>query len=262
VAAAGAVAFQAPLAIRLPLGLAAILVCPGYCLTALCFPGRAELSGTERMALSLGLSLALMVVTALFLNYVPGGISLVPVVAGMTGCTLILGTAAVARRSLLEPVTSPLPRRERARERVRLSHLGGGSVVGLAVALVLFAAAGTALAVVLATTPAPATQFYALGPQGRGDGLPSTVHVGQPVPIMLGITTGPDGGQYRVVIQAGSQQLASDQVEIGPNQTWQHSYVFQLARAGAHQEVDALLLQPGSDLPLRTLRLWLDVNGG
>ena len=51
----------------------------------------------EIIALSLGLSLALVPIIGLLLNYTPWGIRLTPLVLSLLGLTLLLATTAIAR---------------------------------------------------------------------------------------------------------------------------------------------------------------------
>jgi uncharacterized membrane protein len=98
VAAAAAAEAGAPGAVRLPLALMATLVLPGMALAAVCFPGLHELSSAERGGLAVGLSLALVVMTALALSYTPWGLGFQPMVLGLSGLTVALCMAGWARQ--------------------------------------------------------------------------------------------------------------------------------------------------------------------
>jgi uncharacterized membrane protein len=80
------------------LGSAFILLLPGYVATEALFPRVGDLGSTERFALSIGLSLALVMFVGLLLNYTSLGIRTLPIVASLTSITIILGTAAILRR--------------------------------------------------------------------------------------------------------------------------------------------------------------------
>jgi uncharacterized membrane protein len=51
----------------------------------------------ERIALSLGMSIALVPIIGLLLNYTPWGIRLTPIVLSLLALTLIFATTAIAR---------------------------------------------------------------------------------------------------------------------------------------------------------------------
>lgn len=73
--------------LRVIFGIPLVLFFPGYALLSALFPGR-ELDGVERVALSIGLSICLVVFTGLALNYTPWGIRLGPILLGLCGITL------------------------------------------------------------------------------------------------------------------------------------------------------------------------------
>lgn len=58
--------------IRKILGLAFVLFFPGYVFVTSLFPERKELDNLERLALSFGLSIAIVPLIGLVLNYTPG----------------------------------------------------------------------------------------------------------------------------------------------------------------------------------------------
>jgi uncharacterized membrane protein len=66
-------------AVREFLGLPLVLFLPGYSLIAALFPAKSDLDGIERTALSFGLSIAVVPLIGLGLNYTPWSIRLVPI---------------------------------------------------------------------------------------------------------------------------------------------------------------------------------------
>jgi len=81
---------------RYLLGSIFVLWLPGYSLIKALFPTK-ELDNIERTALSIGMSLALVPITGLLLNYTPWGIRLTPVTISLLALTMIFATAAVMR---------------------------------------------------------------------------------------------------------------------------------------------------------------------
>ena len=84
--------------VRVVLGLLLVLFLPGYSLVAALFPRRDDLDGIERIALSFGLSIAVVPLIGLALNYTPFGIRLVPVLLGLSLFTVLLAVVAGVRR--------------------------------------------------------------------------------------------------------------------------------------------------------------------
>lgn len=85
--------------------LVAIFVswCPGYSFTRALFPksskknGPRSLSVAERYSLSLGLSLVLVAIVGMLLNYTPWGIHLAPISLCLFSITAVFATAAAIR---------------------------------------------------------------------------------------------------------------------------------------------------------------------
>jgi uncharacterized membrane protein len=81
-------------ALRWVVGSVFVLFIPGYVTVEALFPKGRELDSIERFALSVGLSLALVPLVGLLLNYTPWGIRLTPIVISLT--ILTVGLAAIA----------------------------------------------------------------------------------------------------------------------------------------------------------------------
>jgi len=96
---------QIPLVyIRYVLGTIFILWLPGYAFIKALFPTQLpikttdkDLDNIERIALSLGMSIALVPIVGLLLNYTPWGIRLTPITLSLTALTLAFATAALLR---------------------------------------------------------------------------------------------------------------------------------------------------------------------
>lgn len=81
---------------RYVLGSIFVLWLPGYALIKALFPTK-EIDNIERVALNIGMSLALVPITGLLLNYISWGIRLTPVTLSLLALTLTLATAALLR---------------------------------------------------------------------------------------------------------------------------------------------------------------------
>jgi len=85
--------------LRYGLGALMILFMPGYALVEALYPRGDELSPLERLALSIGLSLAVVPLIGLLLNYTPWGIRFVPIVISTNTITIALLTVALVRKA-------------------------------------------------------------------------------------------------------------------------------------------------------------------
>jgi uncharacterized membrane protein len=90
--------------IRYVLGTIFVLWLPGYTFIKALFPSEPPLKTSsknldtiERIALSIGMSLALVPIVGLLLNYTPWGIRLTPIVLSLLALTTVFAIAAIIR---------------------------------------------------------------------------------------------------------------------------------------------------------------------
>ncbi|MDV4344068.1 DUF1616 domain-containing protein [Methanoculleus sp. YWC-01] len=170
-----------------------ILFIPGYLLIAALFPARGDLEGIERVALSMGLSIAIVPLSGLALNYTPWGIRLDPIVVTLVIFSLAIGLIAQFRRRELPeenrftvPVGTYLATMK--------EEFTGGSVSRtdrvlsiVLVAVVLVAVATTVFIVAVPKEGEKFTEFYILGPKGKAADYPTEFMSGTPQTVILGI---------------------------------------------------------------------------
>ncbi len=84
--------------LRYVLGSVFVLFLSGMSLIEALYPVENELSPLERLALSIGLSLALVPLVGLVLNYTPWGIRLIPILISLTLLTVALLIGATYRK--------------------------------------------------------------------------------------------------------------------------------------------------------------------
>ena len=100
--------------LRYVLGATFVLWLPGYTFIKALFPAhtRVKTSGksldtVERIALSLGMSLALVPITGLLLNYTPWGIRLAPITLSLLTLTMAFATTALIREYRIQVHEEP-----------------------------------------------------------------------------------------------------------------------------------------------------------
>ena len=84
--------------LRYFLGSVFVLYLPGYTLIEALYPAKEDLSSLERLALSIGLSLALTPLVGLALNYTPWGIRLNSIFTALSLLTILLAMLALTRK--------------------------------------------------------------------------------------------------------------------------------------------------------------------
>jgi len=246
---------------RIVLGLPFVLFFPGYTLIAALYPRAADLDGIERIALSLGLSLAVTPLIVLILNYTPWGIRMVPILVALTvfiaGCSLV---AAAKRRKLTETERFPADIRPVLRSiRALPWKMLAISAAVIAVALLL----GFRFGVLGGSRVGEAfTEFYVLGPGGKAEGYPRRLLVGEPGKVILGVVNHEGRAtKYLIQVKDGSKLLtAFGPVVVGNTEKWEFPAVFSLRQPGQRIKVDFLLFVNGNPAPYRNLHLWLEVT--
>lgn len=89
--------------LRIAFGLLFALFFPGYALISALFPKQGRLGGIERIALSFGLSIAIVPLIGFILNFTPWGIELYPIVISVTLFILAASVVGWYRQRRLEP---------------------------------------------------------------------------------------------------------------------------------------------------------------
>jgi Protein of unknown function (DUF1616) len=205
-AAVGGAALCALLALGLPFDLLRVLVgapllffLPGYAIAAAIF-ARGRIQRSHFLVFSVGLSLAVLVLGALVLNYLPGGIR-----AGWWAVLLFLVVLGACRGAALRrpkqagpPIALSLPRANRA----QVGLLAGGALLALA-------------AVILAFVPLSATNAI-----GYTEIWIQPLEVSEGPGVRIGVGSGErDDSSYRLVVEFGDGEgEATRQLTLAPGQ--------------------------------------------
>ncbi len=275
------------LPVRIPLGLIMVLFVPGYTLIAALFPRKADLEGIERIALSFGLSIAVVPLIGLGLNYTPWGIRLTPVVISLAAFTIIMAAVAYWRRMVL-PIEErfSIPFREiicawkkeiYADENSRLDR-------ALTVILVITILLSIAALIYVIVTPKQGekfTEFYILGPGGKAYDYPTSVKGGNSSTVIVGVVN----HEYSLVNYTMSiclnntplnnstsedrswddlsyiYPIKSMNLTLAHNETWERPVSYVLNHIGDRQKLEFLLYREGNfTSPYRDLHLWVNIS--
>ncbi len=175
--------------LRKALGLAFVLFFPGYVFITTLFPNRKELDNLERIALSFGLSIAIVPLIGLALNYTPWGIRLIPILVSLTVFNLIFSAAAIYRRYRAFDPWIPWITLEKLKEELeweQSSRLDKALTVILIIAIIT--SIGTLAYVITHPKPGEAfTEFYILGPGGKAAGYPTNLTARENGTVIIGI---------------------------------------------------------------------------
>ncbi len=298
--------------LRIVLGLTFVLFIPGYAFIAALFPERGPLSdtqgdeetsitdrvrpghtgnidGIERVALSFGLSIAIVPLIGLVLNFTPLGIRLVPLVVCIGGFTVISSMIAAVRRW-------ELPAEERFRVPYRQWYTSmrselfapdtRGDLVLNAVLVVslLLAVSSVGYAVLVPQSGETFTEFYLLTENETGDlvasGYPTNFIVGENESLVVGIDN--HEGQtieYTVVVELQRVRMSNNSVtvleerelqrfspRVASNETWRQKHMISPTLTGNRLRLTYLLYkdappnEPTVENAYRELHLWINVS--
>lgn len=247
---------------RIILGAAFLLFFPGYTVMAALFPRRDSMQGVERVVLSLVLSVALVPLAGLALNYTPWGIRLEPIYITIASLIFVASIIALYRRQRLD-----WSQRFEPRLRLRMPHWGTQTKLDKAISLVLvlmiLGAAGALFYVV--TTPRAGehfTDFYLLGSEGKAKNYPGQLVLGDKAEVTVGIVNHEqEYTNYKIsVTLSGEHILDLGPIGLANEAKWQQKVVVVPTEAGEHQKVMFLLFKEEASEPYLTLHLWLDVK--
>ncbi|ELY62810.1 DUF1616 domain-containing protein [Natrinema versiforme] len=306
--------------LRVPLGLVFVLFVPGYAFIAALFPEAGEspvsadeasssvnsesmtddadsdgwyasmttqsgIDGVERVALSFGLSIAIVPLIGLVLNFTPWGIRLVPIIISVSGFTLIATAVAASRRQAL-PVEErfQVPYREwYAAGRAELLEPDTRADAALNVLLVLSVVLAAGSVGYAVTVPPDGEQFssiYLLTENDDGelvaDDYPTEFVQGESQEVIVGIDNHEqETTEYTVVVleqdvevvenetatsegeanTTVNETIVQDQREldrfsttIAHNESWHQPYDLEPTMSGEDQRI-VWLLFPGGDVP-------------
>ncbi len=258
--------------VRIVLGLPMVLFLPGYALIAALFPGSDDLDGIERIALSFGLSIAVVPLMGLALNYTSWGIRLIPILASLTVFTIIMASVAMYRRQLLVDGAFSVPFMEmyeyvktevNTEPESRLDRI-------LTIVLVLSILVSAVTLVYVVVTPKQGekfTEFYILGPEGMADNYSTQLVKGESTAVIVGIVNHEYSAvNYSVVVKLDNDTVdVSENLEhisLNHNATWETGVSFIPEVTGDNMKLQYLLyIEDNMTEPYRDLHLWINVTG-
>jgi len=288
------------------LGLVFVLFVPGYAFVAVLFPERSEgtrtasdgdaldqrnagIDGVERIALSFGLSIAIVPLVVLVLNFTPWGIRLVPILVSLSGLTLALTAVGTVRRwELPEEERFRVPYRTWIRSgREGLFSPASRTDAALNVLLVfsiLLAVGSVGFAVAVPNDGKRFSEFYLLTESDDGelvaDGYPTAFQQGEGQSIVVGIGNHEhERVQYTVVVQlqrverVGNEtrvrersELRRFQPTLGHNETWHRQHQITPQTTGDGLRLQYLLYRGAAPSTVnrssayRETHLWVNVT--
>lgn len=256
--------------IRTLLGLILVLFTPGYALIAALFPAKQAINNIQRIALSFGISIAVAPLTALFFNFPPFGIQLMPIAVVLTSFTVICAVIANWRRHTLPPDERFSVKFSRLKTVTRIfADSDSRTDKMLSVLLVLSAVVLTSTIAYTISSPNQGenfTEFYLLGSNGTISGYPVNFSLGEQKPVTVGIINHEQrDASYNLVVRlnnsTASKTYFSENVSLVDNQKWEKVFNLKPDQRGSNMEIEFLLyLDNNLAAPYRETHLWITVT--
>lgn len=253
--------------IRTILGITMVLFLPGYSLIAALFPRKNDLDGIERLALSFGLSIAVVPLIGLGLNFTPFGIRLVPILISLSVFTLAMLMIAYYRRSKLSGeerfevsfsnIYSPI------KSEIFSPKQGVDKILTIILIISILVSIITLIYVIV--TPKQGekfTEFYILGDNGTAQGYPTLMEAGKNSSVIVGITNHEYVlTNYTLDISLENVSLKKMNVRLMHNSSWKKKIFFTPEKTGNKLKLEFLLYKEDNfTAPYRDLHLWVNVS--
>jgi uncharacterized membrane protein len=248
------------------------------------------IDGIERVALSFGLSIAVVPLIGLIANFTPWGIRLVPILVGISAFTLgMVALAARRRHALPEEQRFRMPYREWFKagksEAFSPESRRDGALNVLLALSILLAVGAVGYAVMVPPDGESFTEFYVLTEDEEENLVaaeyPTEFELGESQPLVVGIGNHEgESIEYSVVVQLQEVERSDNETTvvqrqeldrfssplIGDNETWHRTHDIQPSMTGENLRVQYLLYRssppatPTAENAYRTLHLWIDVG--
>ena len=254
--------------VRTILGLPFVLFIPGYVLIAALFPKKGDLDSIERIALSFGLSIAVVPLIGLGLNFTPFGIRLIPILISL--CIYSIGLIFVTeyrRRQLPEEQRFTVPFYKIYQDIIIDVKTPRSKIDNILTIILIFSiilAIGTLIYVI--TTPKIGekfTEFYILNSTtGKADNYPNILKLNNSTTLLIGIVNHEYSlVNYTIQIDLDKNILTSEQLRLNHNDTWEKNMTFIPNKNGTDMKLGFLLFKENNFTnPYRDLHLWVNVT--
>jgi uncharacterized membrane protein len=274
--------------VRVVLGLPFLLFFPGYVLMDTLFVKNNEISTIERVALSVGMSIAIVALIGFVLNYTPWGIRLESILYSVTAFIFLTSAFALVRRVralITNPFTSEFT--------VKLPIWGSGKFnnpLSISLTIIIFITLGV-LSYTIAAPKVGETfmEFYILGAQGKAQDYPIEYSLknGQIIQIKYSdgtidditgfgtITLGIINHEQQTIMCSVKMTIDGEQTSINFNGTatnvigpivvkqgekWEEKIGIVPQHLGNNQKVELLLFKINETTPENSLHFWINVK--
>lgn len=246
---------------RIVLGLAFILFFPGYVLQAAIFPFNKDLDGMERVVVSFGLSVSVVPVLILSLNYTPWGISIYPVVITLSLYMITMSLISIYRKNKIPKV-----------ERFKIAFLLNipnfsnkswfDKVFLITMVGTVIFAFNSFCTFIASPRGGQFSEFNIVNIEGMIEGYPRAVKKQENVGFVLGVANHEfEKMTYTIETEIdGHRQVVIDPFDLEHEEKWEERVELSFSESNTDMKVEFLLIKNGEEKPYRSLQMWMDVE--
>lgn len=251
--------------IRSILGIPTVLFIPGYVSIRALFPKKDDLEIIERISLSFALSIVVVSLSGMVLNFT-FGIMLIPIIIALCTYIIVLGFISEYRMMMTDEnerftinldILSYFINAER-RCQDRPSKI-------LTIILIFSIIIAIGMLVYVITIPKIGerfTEFYILNSSSeKADVYPNNLKFNSPTNILVGVSNHEYSVvNYTVKINLDKNILNSEQLNLNNNETWQKNITILPNKIGKDMRLEFLLYKENNfTIPYRELHLWINI---
>lgn len=243
-----------------------VLFIPGYVLIAALFPKKDGLENIERLALSFGLSIALVSLLGLLLKFIFGK-GLFYLLLSLCLSTIIIIVFAAYRREKLPPEKRfyvPFHRiQELLKEELDIPKSKTDRIItGILIFSIVLAIGLLYFVITVPKIGEKFTEFYILGPEGKADNYPSVLQYNYPTNILVGVVNHEYvSTNYTVRISLDKDILTDRLFFLDHNETWENNVSFVPDKYGTDMKLEFWLFKEDNfTAPYRELYMWVTVK--
>lgn len=252
--------------IRTILGIPMILFIPGYVLVATLFPRKNDLEIIERIALSFGLSVAVVPLLGLLLNFT-FGIRLIPILITLCIYTIVLIVVARYRRRKLPEKGQFSVQFNEIYEIINSEINSPKNKIDRILTIILIFTIVSAIGMIFYIITMPKTgekftEFYILGPDGKADKYSTNLTLNASADILVGVINHEYAPiNYTIQTELDKNMLTSEKIVLNNNETWEKNVTFVPDKKGSDMKLEFLLFKENNfTSPYRELHLWVNTT--
>ncbi len=250
--------------LRIILGFLCLIFFPGYTLLSALFPRQGEIGTLERIALSLGASIAIVPIIGFVLNFSPWGVRLVPILVSVGVFILIMSVTGFLRQQLLpREMRLGVPLKAEWASWQRMTEIKKVLVIGGFLAAIVVISLTLSFTMALPQKQSP-TEFYILNAEGEAGNYPRQAKVNDNISLTAVIINHENQNTgYSIQITDNGTTIKTVDTEIlSPEEKWERQVSFTLKQIGNNQKIDFFLFRDGEEEPYfkEPLYLYIDTN--